>query len=209
MGDTRVLTTVSCVHSLDEPPPATAPTHSAVIVPVPAADDVVGAHRSHLDRAAGWGVPAHLTVLHPFLPPAELDEHALSTLVATVATVDAVEVTFATTAWFGSEVLWLAPTPEEPLRQLTEAVWAAFPDHPPYGGAFDGVQPHLTVGERALGGPGALEAAEADVRTRLPFSQRIDHALLITGSQQPLSWRTLRRLDLGQAHQLTSARASR
>ncbi|WP_205707840.1 2'-5' RNA ligase family protein [Kineococcus vitellinus] len=192
------------MHSLDEPPPAAPPTRSAVIVPVPAAEHAVAAHRAHLDRAAGWGVPAHLTVLHPFLPPSQLDEQALSALAAAAATVGGFDVTFAATAWFGAEVLWLAPTPEQPLRQLTAAVFSAFPDHPPYGGAHGtdpaDVQPHLTVAERALAGPdglSALQAAEADVRTRLPFSQHLDHALLITGSEQPRSWRTLRRLELG------------
>ncbi|MBB2903379.1 2'-5' RNA ligase [Kineococcus radiotolerans] len=123
------------MHSLDDAPPASPPTQSAVIVSVPAAEDVVAVHRAHLDRAAGWGVPAHLTVLYPFLPPAELDEQALSTLTAAIATVGAFQVTFTETGWFGSEVLWLAPTPEQPLRRLTQAVFSAFPDHPPYGGA--------------------------------------------------------------------------
>lgn len=192
------------MHSLDDPPPTGPPTHSAVIVPVPAAEQAVAAHRAHLDRATSWGIPAHLTVLHPFLPPSELDEQVLSALATAVATVDSFDVTFAATQWFGSEVLWLAPTPEQPLRQLTTAVFSAFPDHPPYGGAHgtdpDDVQPHLTVADRNLAGPGgldALKAAEADVRTRLPFTQRLDHALLIIGSEQPRSWRTLRRLDLG------------
>lgn len=192
------------MHSLDDPPPADPPTRSAVVVPVPAAEPVVAVHRAHLDRAAGWGVPAHLTLLHPFLPPTQLDEQVVTTLATAIATVDAFDVTFTATGWFGSDVLWLAPTPERPLRRLTAAIHSAFPDHPPYGGAHgtgpDDVQPHLTLAERALAGPAgldALRAAEADVRTRLPFSQHLDHALLITGSGQPRSWRTLRRLDLG------------
>ncbi|MEZ0493428.1 2'-5' RNA ligase family protein [Kineococcus sp. TBRC 1896] len=192
------------MHSLDDPPLAAAPTRSAVIVPVPAAEHAVAAHRAHLDRSAGWGVPPHLTVLYPFLPPSQLNEQTLSTLAAAVTTVASFTVTFAATAWFGSEVLWLAPTPEQPLRQLTTAVFSAFPDHPPYGGAHGtdpaDVQPHLTVGEGALAGPegiGVLQAAEEDAQTRLPFSQHLDHALLITGSEEPRSWRTFCRLELG------------
>ena len=184
------------MHSLDEPAPATAPTHTAVIVPVPAAEAVVGEHREHLDRAAAWGVPAHLTVLYPFMPPEAVDDTALAALSAAVATVRAFDCTFATTAWFGSDVLWLAPDPSQPLRQLTLAVWGAFPDHPPYGGVHDGIEPHLTVAERALGEPGALADVEVAVRSGLPFDQRVDHVLLIAGSQQPRSWRTLHRLPL-------------
>lgn len=33
---------------------------TALIIPVPAAEPVVGALRSRLDRAAAWGVPAHV-----------------------------------------------------------------------------------------------------------------------------------------------------
>ena len=73
-------------------------------------------------------------------------------------------------------MLWLAPTPEQPLRQLTAAVWAAFPDHPPYSGAHgtasDALQPHPSIAECALAGPRALQATEADVHLRLPVACR-------------------------------------
>jgi hypothetical protein len=182
--------------SLDDPFPVAAPTQTAVIVPVPPAEAVVEQHRRRLDRSAAWGVPAHVTVLYPFLRPEEVDQTALAALSAAVATVEAFEVTFAATAWFGTDVLWLAPEPEEPLRQLTLAVWEAFPHCPPYGGAYDVVEPHLTVAERALGRLEDLASAQEAVRTGLPFSQRVDHVLLIAGSQRPRSWRTLRRLPL-------------
>ena len=44
-------------------------TESAVLVPIPAAERVVSTHRSRLDGAAALGVPAHVTVLFPFVPP--------------------------------------------------------------------------------------------------------------------------------------------
>jgi len=31
-------------------------------------------HRAHLDMAASWGVPAHVSVVHPFVPPADVDD---------------------------------------------------------------------------------------------------------------------------------------
>ena len=184
------------MHSLDDPAPAGAPTQTAVIVPVPAAEAVVEDHRQRLDRAAAWGVPAHVTVLYPFLPPEKIDQTVLAALSAAVTTVDTFDVTFATTSWFGSDVLWLAPVPKEPLRTLTLAVWNAFPDCPPYGGAYDAIEPHLTVAERALGHPGDLAPVEQAVQAGLPFTQRVDHVLLIAGSERRRSWRTLHRLPL-------------
>ena len=53
---------------------------TALLVPVPAAEPAVGQHRARLDEAARDGVPAHITVLYPFLPPAGIDEALLSSL---------------------------------------------------------------------------------------------------------------------------------
>jgi 2'-5' RNA ligase len=192
----RADSPTAAMESLDNPAPAAAPTQSAIIVPVPAAEAVVARHRRFLDRSAAWGVPAHVTVLYPFVPPAALDNGTVAAAAAAVASVAAFDCTFVATRWFGSDVLWLEPRPAEPLRRLTRAVWAAFPGYPPYEGVHDGIEPHLTVGERALGGPGALEAAEAAVLPALPFSQHVDHAVLVVGSGQPRSWRIQARLPL-------------
>ena len=42
-------------------------------------------------------------------------------------------------------VLYIAPEPDGPFRELTDALAQAFPEHPPYDGAFAEVVPHLTV----------------------------------------------------------------
>ena len=47
-------------------------TVSAVLVQVPEAERVVSRHRARLDAAATAGVPAHVTVLFPFVPPAAI-----------------------------------------------------------------------------------------------------------------------------------------
>lgn len=119
------------MHSLDDPSAPPAPTRTAVIVPVAAADATVGPHRTALDRAAGWGIPAHVTVLYPFVPPGALTADQLDRLAAAVASERAFDATFPGTGWFGSDVLWLAPDPAEPFRRLTLAVWREFPEHPP------------------------------------------------------------------------------
>ena len=74
--------------------------------------------------------------------------------------------TFARTRWFGEDVLWLAPEPDQPFRALTTALHSAFPQCPPFGGIYPDVVPHLTIGDRPPGGPATLEAAEA-LRPRL------------------------------------------
>jgi 2'-5' RNA ligase len=43
--------------------------------------------------------------------------------------------------------LYLVPDPSDALVRMTEALVAAFPSHEPYGGAYSGVVPHLTLAE--------------------------------------------------------------
>ncbi len=175
---------------------APVPTQTAVLALLPAADPVVGQHREHLDRAAAWGVPAHVTVIYPFVAPGDVDDELVARLGGAVGAVPAFDVTFPRTAWFGDDVLWLAPEPAQPFCDLTAAVFAAFPDHPPYGGAFDGSAPHLTVGERRLADLAALQRAETDVCEHLPLTAHVDRVQLLAGSDAPGSWTVLRELPL-------------
>jgi 2'-5' RNA ligase len=176
---------------------APAPSATAVIAAVPEAGPLVERHRQRLDAAAGWGVPAHVTVLYPFVPPAAVTPDVVATLAAAVASVRAFDCRFARSRWFGQEVLWLDPEPDEPFRRLTAAAWAAFPHQPPYGGAFDDPVPHLTVAESRIAGLPAAQAAERAVQEGLPVLARVDRLLLIAGADAPRSWRVLHELPLG------------
>jgi 2'-5' RNA ligase len=175
---------------------APAPTHTALIAPVPAAEPVVAELRRRLDAAAAWGVPAHVTVLYPFIDPAEVDERVIALVAEAMAPVPAFECSFARSRWFGQDVLWLDPEPARPFRDLTTAVSTAFPEHPPYGGAHDDVVPHLTVAERRLADLPAVQAAEHAVQAGLPVTTRIDRVLLMAGAEADSSWRVLHQFTL-------------
>jgi 2'-5' RNA ligase len=109
-----------------EPSAAPAVTQSAVVVPVPAAEPAVGRHRARLDGAAAAGVPAHVTILYPFVPPDAITAETVAGLARAVGSIAAFDCTFRRMAWFGDQVLWLAPEPDGPFRALTAAVTAAF-----------------------------------------------------------------------------------
>jgi len=177
---------------------------SAVLVPVPEAERAVSRLRARLDGAAARGVPAHVTVLYPFVPPSEITAGTLTVLAGAVASVGAFECEFGVTAWFGQDVMWLAPRPDAPFRALTRAVCAAFPGYPPYGGGYDDVIPHLTVGDRTAdgvadrsAGVADLRAAETEVRAALPVTAHISRVWLMCGGTAPDSWRTVAELQLG------------
>jgi 2'-5' RNA ligase superfamily len=94
------------------------PSESCLLVPVPEAEPVLGRLRGRLDRAAAWGVPAHVTILYPFVLPDAISSEVIDLAAAAIASVPAFECTFARTSWFGEDVLWLAPEAD---------VWPALP----------------------------------------------------------------------------------
>jgi hypothetical protein len=168
---------------------------SALLLLVPAAEPAVGEHRARLDASARDGVPAHLTVLYPFLPAGLIDDAVLASLAGLFAVVPAFRFTLDRVGWFGDDVVWLGPHDAAPFRALTELAFAAFPACPPYGGQYADVIPHLTVGHR--GGASALGAAGEAVGHRLPIEATAAEVTLMTGphpgnqGMPPGQWRTL------------------
>jgi hypothetical protein len=168
---------------------------SAVIVPVPEAEPAIGEYRASLDRTTAWGVPAHVTVIYPFLPPARLGPREMGRLREAVRSVPRFEVSFSDVRWFDDTAVWLAPHPADCFRALIDVVWAAFPECPPYEGAFGASVPHLTVGADA--DLGAMSAAGRAVAERLPITASVGAAHLFQGSDAPGAWRSVAELPLG------------
>jgi 2'-5' RNA ligase len=168
---------------------------SALLVAVPEAEPAVGEHRARFDSSARDGVPAHLTVLYPFLPPASIDGAVLASLRRLFAGFPAFDVTLDRVSWFGADVVWLGPRDDRPFRALVSATRAAFPGCPPYGNKYADVIPHLTIGDRD--DPGALRAAAEAVRGHLPVEAKVTEVTLMAGPAPgnlaipPGQWRTL------------------
>jgi hypothetical protein len=145
---------------------------TAVIVPVPAMDPVVGRWRARYDRSEPLGVPAHVTICVPFAPLGDV-----AGLAELVAGTGSLRVRFASLAEFPG-VLYAEPDPGDPFRALTRALARRWPEYPPYGGQFgDEVTPHLTIAESA--DPGVLAEARADVLPRLPMETVLAGAVLL------------------------------
>ncbi len=149
-----------------------------------------------LDPVASLGVPAHVTALFPFVAPWSIDTGVLEQIAEVAHASQPFEYLFSRTAWFGDgDVLYLAPEEPAPFRNLTERLWATFPAYPPYGGQFDDVVPHLTIGEGA--GREALLEAESSVRAFGPVTGRAGRLTLM--AQTPGGrWSYRGRWTLGQ-----------
>jgi 2'-5' RNA ligase len=158
---------------------------TALVVVVAEAETTVAHLRLQLDPVARLGVPAHVTVLFPFMPPSEIHDDVMVRLAALFRTVPAFTHNFVRSAWFGDEVLWLASDAAQVFRSLTRLVWTAFPAYPPYEGQFDEVVPHLTIADH--GPPGEMQAAERTVQPHLPITA-ITRAVTLMAEQPSGRW---------------------
>lgn len=140
---------------------------TGLVVRVPAAEPAVRAWRDRLDPSARAGVPAHVTVLFPFLDESLVDGGVCAVVAEVIGRHRPFEVRFEHCGRFPGS-LYLVPEPDGPFRGLTEAIAERWPQTPPFGGRFDDVVPHLTV---AQGQDAAvLEEVEADLHGRLPVA---------------------------------------
>lgn len=100
---------------------------TAVIVPVSPAAAMVDVWRERTcSDMPSSGVPAHITLVFPFVPAAELDAPTIAALTQVVGETAAFAFELRATARFPS-TLSLAPEPAAPFVRLTEAIVARFP----------------------------------------------------------------------------------
>ena len=168
---------------------------TAVVIPVPEAAPVVDPWRERTcNDKPSIGIPAHVTLVFPFVPAGAVDPAAREALAAIVGAVPRFAFVLHETRRF-RETLYLAPEPPEPFVRLTEAIVRRFPAHPPYEGAFDEVVPHVTV---AHGGTALLDEADASVRGLLPLDAVAREALVLEEVEPDWGhWHVRARLPLG------------
>ena len=118
-----------------------------------------------------------MTALFPFVTPSSIDADVLDRIAAVACASHPFDYLFSRTAWFGDDVLYLAPDDPTPFHDLTALLWTAFPAYPPYGGQFADVVPHLTIGEGA--GRDALLDADRSVRAYGPVTGRAERLTLM------------------------------
>ena len=133
---------------------------TGIVIPVPEADRLVQSASSGPRRLPGFGtVPAHITLLAPFLSEDAIDDSAWETLGEFFADITPFTFELADVCEFPGGLTYLAPEPAGTFRRLTSELHRLFPEFPPYGGAFDEIVPHLTVPLAEGENVGALTAA--------------------------------------------------
>ena len=130
------------VTSSNESP--TKPDVTGLAVLAPEAESLVQSFRMKFDAVAIAGVPAHITILFPFMHPDAVDETVLVKLRRLFATQPCFNYAFTGIRRFPN-VIYLAPEPAQPFITLTEVAVTAFPAYPSFEGQFPDIIPHLTV----------------------------------------------------------------
>jgi hypothetical protein len=143
-----------------------APLESALLVPVPEAEPCVQRHRFRYDSVALRGVPAHITLLFPFMPPSAITESTKDAVREVLVPFSGFSFRLDRLERFPEGACYLAPDPGEPFVRLTRAISGRFPGYPPYGGAHADVIPHLTVAQN----PDMPADEIAEIERHLPIA---------------------------------------
>ena len=171
---------------------------TAVLLCVPEADELVGPWRDKADPSASRGVPAHVTLLTPFLPADRIDDGVLAELGWFFAGVDAFEVRFEQVGAFeDAGVVYLDPVGSS-LDDLAGALARRWPEVRPYDGRVDAPHAHLTVVHDD--DAGLREQAADGVRDGLPLVAMVSRAALWTCDEHG-RWSEAHTFELGAAEQ--------
>lgn len=141
------------------------PSRTALVVVAGEADDaLLPWRRRYAASAVERRIPAHVTILFPLVPAADVDEGLLSRLRDVYAPAAPFAYELARVESFPG-VAWLAPEPAAPFHDLIARTRAAFPAHAPYGDPTLEPVPHCTVGVSEE--PAHLEPVLAELRSGL------------------------------------------
>jgi len=170
---------------------------TALALLIPEAEPVWGPYRARHDPSAAVGMPAHITVIYPFMPPGDVAAEVTTRIGAIAAANETMTLSFHRIGAFDNATLFLIPDPAEPVRDLTVALWQAFPDFPPYGGLHDEIVRHLTIGhfEDAESFDAVATEAETEAKNTLPIHSVVARLRLMQRTDG--EWRERSSFDLG------------
>ena len=152
-----------------------------LVVLVPEAEAALELSNHAAAPGAELTAPAHMTLVYPFMPAETLDErsHELSAFFAEQRPFH-LELRV---GWFGREVLLLAPTDPERLVLLTKAVISHWPEYPYYGGTYDVIEPHLSLG---FGSEADLAPIAELVEPLTPVRSTVTEVTILVGPHEDM-----------------------
>ncbi len=146
-----------------------------LIIPPPPVQSFCYPLREQYDLESFAKVPAHVTLLYPFVPPESVDE-AVTRLEHICADTHPFEVVLSKYGRLEG-ALFLEPENPEPFRNLFHELAAAFPEYAPSAGK-PGAEfyPHLTIAQ--LDDPEELEKIDLPPEPHFSFTVKKIHLYL-------------------------------
>ncbi len=162
---------------------------SAITLFLTGQPELEAAHWELYPERVGENIPLSLTLLYPFAPPDEVGQH-VPALEEFFASRPPLEFSLVRLAEFPGAGIYLVPEPDDGLRATMRALWARFPQYPPYGRPGSDPPPHASIGRFAADpDPDTLVArAGARVGPLLPASFAVPEATLME-MHAPDRWR--------------------
>lgn len=142
-----------------------------------------------------YGVPAHLTLLYPFVAPERLGRNVRATLAGVAKRHTPFEYSLQGSARW-PDTVYVRVDPEAPFLSLQSDLQATFPEFPIYEGRVTKFVPHVTVAEGAC--PDRPDLDRLPGWSSLP-SGRTASAIEVIARGVDGRWRMVSRLTLGGA----------
>lgn len=155
---------------------------TVILIPVKEAEPFVSNLRLKYDPSAPHGIPAHITVLFPFIPPEKLKFEDLFKL-KEILKFSKFEFKLEKIMTFPG-VVFLEPTNKEKFIEITKKIWETFPDYPPFEGKFlPEINPHLTIGHDLGSKFESCLAESMKIEDKFPISASAEEILLLTSEK--------------------------
>jgi hypothetical protein len=158
--------------------------------------ELAAAHDELYPERVAEHIPLSITLLYPWIPVDELTEGDLDELAGFLAAQPQFEFELTRVAEFPGAVVYAVPEPEDMLRPLMRALWACYPDRPPYGEPGSDPPPHATLARLDAPPARTIEGVRACVAGLLPARFAASEVTVMEESE-PDVWRVRKQIPLG------------
>lgn len=161
-------------------------TETALVIMVPEVEELVRPFRHLYDPSAADGMPAHISLVYPFLNIEEMSAIKLTSLTRIFREHEPFGFSLTKTARFPG-VLYLEPEPSRAFKSMILEICEYAPQTLPYGGKHTDLIPHLTIAH--IEDEAELDQVAGDfekqIAPKLPVHSMVSEVLLMencTGS---------------------------
>ncbi len=170
---------------------------TGLIIPVPEFEDFVCSWRKEVNAVPPLGVPAHISLLYPFLTPDRVATHR-DDIGEFFEKIDSFDFTLTRVGWFERRVVFLCPDPADAFLDITGQLMARWTQCLPYGGRHKEIVPHLTLGIE--GSDEDMDRLANAAKDLLPVRCRAEEVWLMQGTSKPPQWRVEDKYSLNLDH---------